>query len=146
MPQTVDASIPLAVSPPQGLGSGGLLPTLGQFATIQNSLNQNRLFQQTFAAKQRAGQIIAGAPDLETGIKALYADPNVSPFAPEIVSNIRQGMLAQTQQAGALQQQGTDALTGFLKAAPGAIANPQAFDAMANAYLASVNPQVRGHV
>lgn len=139
-----DPSISLGIKP---LGSSAAplpdpLSTAQKLIGIQNSLNQQKLFNQTFSARQKAGQILAGAPDLETGLKSLYADPLTAPFAPEIVSSVRQGMLAQTQQMGEIQKQGLEGFGGFMKALPGAIANPASFDKLAAAYKANLSPQV----
>lgn len=143
-----DPTISLGIKPAGSKENplGNPLELAGRFATIQNQLNQNKLFQQTFSARQKAGQILATSPDLETGLKNLYADPLTAPFAPEIVSSVRQGMLAQTQQYGELQTQALKGFDSFMKAAPGAIANPQSFDKLTDAYLATLSPQVREQV
>jgi hypothetical protein len=81
----VDPQISLGVKVPDALG------TIGNYAEIQNKLNQNKLFQQTFAARQRAGEILASAPDMESGLEQLYKDPVTAPFAGETVNQVRAG-------------------------------------------------------
>lgn len=81
----IDPSISLGVKVPDMLG------TIKSYADVQNTLNQNKLFQQTFSARQRAGQILSQAPDMETGLAELYKDPVTAPFAGETVNQVRQG-------------------------------------------------------
>lgn len=85
----VDPEISLGLQPPN-FAAQNPLGMIGQFATIQNALNQNRLFQQTFAARQQAGQIMSAAPDTETGLQQLMQDPLTAPFAPGIIGQVRQ--------------------------------------------------------
>ncbi len=103
----LEPGISLKLAPPQG---GNPLAQIEGWADIRNKQNQSKLFDQTFRAKQKAGQILAHSEDLETGLQGLYNDPDVAPFAGEIVSSIRQGMLAQTQLQG---EQQTQAISGF---------------------------------
>lgn len=145
----IDPTISLGIKP---AGAGGLgmtgdpLDTIGKFATIQNSMNQNRLFQQTFAARQKAGQIIAQAPDLETGLDALYKDPVTAPFAGEVANSIRQGQQTLTQIQGAQQEQSQSALAGWMKTLPAAIADPSQLGALTKAQLSTMSPQARARV
>lgn len=145
----LDPSLSLAVQYPQSSGTAGGLALVGQFANIQNSLNQNRLFQQTFAARQRAGQILAAAPDIETGISQLSQDPLVAPFAGTIISPLREAQMFQAQYQGAMQ---TQSLEGQKAAAPqvlsGLLSNPTlaGYTAGRSAALVGLNPAVQGRV
>src|SRR6266436_8931428 len=76
------------------------LAVVGQFAHIQNALNQNQLFQQTFRARQALGPLAQQATDPQTGktdwekFGSLVAThPETSFMAPEILNNIAQKKL-----------------------------------------------------
>lgn len=140
----LDPSISLDVKPPATPANP--LTTIGEYAGIQNQLNQNRLFQQTFAAKQKAGQIIAASPDLESAFTNLAKDPQVAPFAGQIINDYRQGMLAQTQQLGELQTQATTGMDAFRKLLPSMVTNPGGWQSTANSVLSTLSPQVQGQV
>lgn len=88
MPQTVDTSMygNLAVPKPPNP-----LDTLSTAAGTINAMNQNRLFGQTFAARQAIGQAYQAATDPNTGIldanklNALVANnPRAAFMAPEV--------------------------------------------------------------
>ena len=120
----VDPSVSLGLKFPDPASQPNALDTVGKFATIQNNLNQNKLFQQTFAARQQAGHIMATAPDLETGLSNLYKDPQVAPFAGEMVGQIRQGMLAGVQYQGEVQKQATSGYDAVIQGLPAMLASP----------------------
>jgi hypothetical protein len=86
----LDPTISLGAKVPDSVANDNPLGTISNFANIQNQLNQNRMFQQTFAARKRAGEIISSAPDADTAVKNLQADQSVSAFYPEILNNMRQ--------------------------------------------------------
>lgn len=137
----IDPTISLHAAAP---ANANPLAFIGQYAAIQNALNQNRLFQQTFAARQRAGALLSQAPDMETGLKALQTDPLTAPFAPEIANSIRQYELTNTQIAGEQQKQGTDVFNTFLKGMPEIARDPSTFGAVAQSALSlAQNPQAR---
>lgn len=137
-----DPAISLHVNGSQG-GNG--LGSLSDFADIQNKLNQNRLFQQSWQAKIKAGQILSQAPNLETGMASLYQDPTVAPFAGDIVSSIRQGMLAQVQAQGEVQHQAMDGFDAARKGLAAVAVNPttDTWDAMTQPVLQNLSPQAR---
>jgi hypothetical protein len=126
--------------PPNPLG------TVGAFAQIQNQLNQNRLFQQTFAAKQQAGQIISSAPDLETGLTNLYKNPSTAAFAPEIVNNVRQSQLTLTQMQGIQQTQANTGLELLMKSIASTAGNPSMLPSAIQRGMATLPPGVRDQV
>ena len=103
------------VAPMQGPNLG----MLGQFAVIQNQLNQNRLFQQTFAARQRWGDILAASPDMDTALQNGLHDPVAAPFMPQIANMVRQTDLTMLQMQGEQMKQaktGLEAIPGILRA------------------------------
>src|SRR5271170_5936086 len=95
--------------PPPQQGQGGLLggmnplQAVGSIVGIQNAMNQNRMFQQQFQAKQAIGEIIATAPDLETGLQRAAQSP-YGAWAPDIINSYRQATLTQQQLANAQQE------------------------------------------
>lgn len=145
----LDPSLSLDLTPINQTQGGGLASSLGlvgQFAQIQNSLNQNKMFNQTFAARQKAGQIIAASPDLNTAFQNLTQDPEVAPFAGTIINEYRQGMLAQTQQQGEQQTQAQNGLQAVLKSIPGAVSSPSMLGALVTSQLGALSPQARARV
>lgn len=130
---------------PQGFLSGNPVSTIAGFAQVQNALNQNRLFQQTFAARQQAGSILAAAPDLETGLQQLYQNPLTAPFAGEVANSIRAGQQTLTQIQGEQQHQAQSGMEAVFKALPGLYSNPtnQQWQSSMNAALAPLSPVAR---
>lgn len=120
--------------------------TMGKWAEIQNQRNQNTLFQQTFAARQRSGDILANSPDTETAIKALLADPITAPFAGETINTLRQAQLSLVQMQGEVQKQSQSGLEGFYKSMPAILAHPDQFDTITKAELATLSPMARQQV
>lgn len=122
------------------------LGTIAQFAETQNALNQNRLFQQTFAARQRMGQILSTASDPEAAWKSIMSDPQAAPFAGEAYNYYREAQLATVQMQGEVQKQGASALDSFSKNLPLLLADPSQFDNVAKAALANTPEQARPNV
>lgn len=147
----VDPEISLAPLQPgwgQPLGGGGqnFLGAIGTYADIQNRLNQNRLFQQTFAARQRAGEIMAGSSDTESAIKNLMADPLVAPFAGETINYLRESNLALIQAQGAQQTQAREGYDAVIKSLPTVMADPSRWDSVVSANLVTLSPSARARV
>lgn len=140
MPIDPEISLHAAAPPP---ANGLSIDTIGKFAEVQNTLNQNRLFQQTFAARQRAGQIMAGAPDTETGLEAIQHDPLASAFAPELVNLARENQLALIRYQGEVQTQATNGLDAVIKSLPAVMADPSQWGAIVSARLATLSPAAR---
>jgi hypothetical protein len=151
----LDPGISLGVKVPDA-NANNPLGTLATFAGIQNQLNTNRLFQQTFAARQRAGQILSQSPDLEQGLEQLYRDPVTAPFAAETANAVRQGQqtFADIQRlravtAGEQQKQATDGLQAAVAhGLPAIIDNPtdQTWDNTMSAQLKVLSPSARAAV
>lgn len=141
----LDPNIPLAAHAPAGANPLGMV---GQFAQIQNQLNTARLFRQTFAARQMAGQILAGADpnDPEAGIRALMSNPQTAPFAGEIINNIRGAQATLLSMQGEQQKQAQSGLEGFMKMLPGVMADPSQFNALAQANMATLSPTAQARV
>lgn len=141
----IDASIPLqAASAKPGAG----LDQMSGWADLQTKMTAAKTAQQTYAARVKAGQILSSSPDLETGMTRLFADPTVAPFAGEITSSIRQGMLAQTQQAGAQQEQALGAWDAVKKGLPALAGSPDSatWKSVTAPVLAGMSPSARAQV
>lgn len=134
----VDPEISLHVGQPQATSSDPL-ESIARFAGIQNALNQNRLFQQTYAARQRSGQILASSPDTETAIRNLLADPVAAPFAGETIAALRQGALSLQQLQGEQQSQAISGLGAMYKALPLVLAGGD-FDKVMQSQLSALSP------
>lgn len=121
------------------------LDTMASFADLQTKMTQAKTLAQTYQARVKAGQILAASPDLETGLGNLYKDPTVAPFAGEITNSIRQGMLAQTQQAGEIQKQSESGLSTVMKALPALAGSPDdaTWRSITNPALATMSPTAR---
>ena len=118
----IDPQISLGVTPIAPPANP--LGAIGGYADLQDKLNQLTLFRQTFAARQKAGQILASAPDMETGLQGLMKDPLTAPFSGEIINQARQGMLAQVQLQGEQQKQATDGLGAIIKGMSVGVSSP----------------------
>lgn len=149
-PFQVDASIPLsgsmtakAPAPPPPVGG---LEALGSIADTMGKMNQLRLFQQTFHAKQKMGQILSTAPDTESGWETIMRDPEVAPFAGEALGQWRAAQLAFTQQQGEQQKQAQDAYRGFVLSLPRLLQDPGQWNSAVTGALATTPEAVRGRV
>ncbi len=144
----IDPNISLAAG--RGVGAAPEVPNalgmVGQFANIQNALNQNALFQQTFAARQIAGEIMAAAPDLETGLLQIQRNPATAAFAQQIASGVRQTQLTLTQLEGEQQKQAQSGLEGFMKSLPAIAADPSQWSSVVKANLATLSPTAQSRV
>lgn len=130
-------NIPLAVKVPQAqAAASNPFQALGTLALVQNQLNQARLFQQTFQAKAIAGGILAQAPNLDAGVEALFANPQVMAFAPEIPNIVRQTQMTETQIAGARQTQALTATAALQKSLAMTYNNPEALPEVLAANMA----------
>src|SRR5215469_13246768 len=143
----IDPDISLAAGRlPGGVQAPALanpLGLVGQYAETAQRLQQLNLFNQTLQARQRAGEIIAGSPDLETGIHSALQDPLVAGFAGDTLNAYRQSLLAVTQQQREQQTMSTSGFQGLLQGLTAAYNNPEGFNSIANAYLAQLSPTAR---
>jgi hypothetical protein len=140
----IDPTIPLGIKP---VGQADPFNMIAQWAQIQNAVNQNRLFQQTFAARQMAGQILSNAPDLETGLQSLMTNPVTAPFAAETINAVRQGQATMVQLQGQVQTQAKEGLDGFVKMLGPVYADPteDTWNNTADAILSTLSPLARQH-
>lgn len=135
---------PLGVTGPAAPAAGSNpLSMVDSFADVAGKMNQLKLFNQTYAARQRAGQIMATAPDVATGLDLMQKDPQVAAFAPEIAATTAGTLNVLTQQRGQIQSQGNDAFTNVIKGLPAVLEDPSQWAALTQSTLALANPQIR---
>lgn len=145
----VDPTISLGIQtpqPPAASGPGSPLGMLNTFSEIQARQNQNLNFQQTFAAKQRAGQIMSASPDLESGFGAMLKDPLVAPFAGSIINEVRQSQKTLLDIQGEQQTQASSGLAAVMKAIPGAIGDPSMLPALISSQMKTLSPTAQARV
>lgn len=123
--------------------ANALAPILnvGKLAEIQNTINQNRLFQQTFHARQLAGQIMASAPSLEAGWTAIERNPETAAFAGEIALQGGQAQQLLTQIHGAQQEQNLSALGFIFKGLGPVLNNPSSWKDTIDTYTSVLPPE-----
>lgn len=148
----IDPTISLAagqgLQAPQSILSGvNPADSMLRFAQVQNALNQNRLFQQEFGAKQVAGEIISSAPDMATAQQRLLGDPRTAAFAGSIINTMRQldltnAQIAQTQAqtVKTSSEVSASALGQFLKMMPTIYNDPNQWAPSAKAVLSTIPP------
>lgn len=117
--------------------------TMEKMANVRQLMNQNAIFQQTFQAKQRAGQIMATAPSVEEGLKRLQADPLTASFAPELMNSYRQLDLTNTQVQGAQQEMYRSGFHELMKAMPSAYTDMASFQKNLALRLGTLSPMTQ---
>lgn len=144
--------VALGIQGPYGGGAVGQSPLemFGQVARIQNELNQNRLFQMEMAGRQRYGEIVANAPDLETGLNTALRDPIAGAFAANLSANLRQAQLAMTQMHGEIQRQATSGWDAVGQVMPAIMNDPnmtrERAQGLIDAKLGLLSPEARARV
>ncbi len=137
----LDPTISLGVQVPSGApGGGNPAGAASSWMDVISKMNQNQLFQQTFQAKQQAGQIISSAPDMETGLQNLFKNPSTAAFAPAIVNDIKAQQLSMSKMG---MEMGQSVLQGALKMMVGAYDQPELLPALKDAALAAMPPEVK---
>lgn len=103
MPDSVGVSVAPYATLGQSSGSN-LLGPVGQVVGIQNAMNQNLLFQQTYRARQAMGVLAQQAVDPETGQMdynkygtLISQHPETAWMAPEVLNELAQKQLIQTE-------------------------------------------------
>lgn len=155
MPVNPEIMLTKPPAPPQ-LNPVTAIETLQGFMSLQGSMNQLKVFQRDFAARQKAGQIIANAPDLESALKTMMQDADVAPNAVEIINQYRQMQntmadidLKQTETSGKKQEVFNSALEHSMKLVmPNLFANPtpKTWENGIAGALAGVSPLVKDDV
>ena len=126
----VDPSISLDVTggssgpmQPGNSASANPLAAASSYAGIAQQMNQLKLFNATMAARQKAGQIMASAPDAATGQSLLSQDPEVTKYLPELPAQIGSGLNQLQQLRGQIQVQTGDAFNRVTSVLPAGLAD-----------------------
>ena len=152
MPGGVNPVVDTNLSPNYSPGAGQTNPLemVGQVAGIQNQLNQARAFQQTFAARQRLGEIAAGGAAAGMSeddiLHHAMGDPQVAGWGGDAVATLRQAALARQQLEGLKQEQSTSGLQVVLKSMGIAANDPNQLAPAIKAGLATLSPDARSRV
>ena len=145
-------------TPPQApAGMANPLAMAGQIMQMQQMQNQNKLFQQEFAAKQAIGQIMSAAPSIDEGLKQVTQSP-YSAFAGPAVAAYRGAEQAQsaialqnTQRQSILMEQYQKGAANVTAALLPAMADPaKMFDKQAaqalSIYPKEMQPTIKGYL
>lgn len=125
------------------LAAPNALDTLSVLAKTQNELNTAKMFQQSFAARKKFGQIMASAPDMDTGLATAMADPDVAGFAPELANTAATARNTIIGSMGQVQTQGQDSFSHVLKGLPAVIQDPSQWNGLKNSALELASPVIR---
>lgn len=143
MPIDPNISLQVTGGHPTEIKPMNALDMAGSLAGVQGKLNELKLFNQTFQARQVAGQILSSAPDMDTGIRELQQNPQTSAFAPEIAASAAATYSNLTAQRGEVQRQGQDAFHNFILGMPAVLQDPKAFKALTQSSLALASSSIR---
>lgn len=135
------------------MGGSSPLSTVGSAVDIANKIQQNQLlrnqaliFQQQFAAKQKMGQIMSQAPDIESGLAAAAKDPLAAPFAGEVMNSYREAALALQRLQGEQQTQSESGMQAVLKGIGAGMGDPSMLMPTIEAQLKTLSPTARARV
>lgn len=151
MPVDPSISTNIAVPKPPASLMADPFGTLSTFADIQNKQNTAKLFNYQMLANQEFGRIMAGAPDVETGLDAATKSQYGALLA-EPINAYRGAMLALTQQQGEVAKQTATPIAtvaqnlGVVAGAKDMATARRVFDQMSQAALAVATPQSKGIV
>lgn len=115
---TISLSAGQGLQQPTNALSGNPVSTMAGFAQIQNALNQNRLFQQTFEARSQIGDTIATSPDFATATQRIMANPQTAAFGGEYLRTNAEINRILTEQRGMVQTQTGSAMHNFIGSLP----------------------------
>ena len=142
MPIDPDISLDVAPRPGQASAANPLAAASGLLDTA-TKFQQLRQFNLQLQARQRAGEIISAAPDVQTGISQLFQDPLVSAYGGQTLRDYMNVQSGLTSQQGAVQAQATSGLSQLLHGLNGAVENPEGFNPILQTFLSTVSPQAR---
>jgi hypothetical protein len=131
---------PMEIQPGQGLAR------LGALVDVQQKMQETRMRGLELLGRQRAGEILAGAPDLKSGIDALSKDPLVGGFAGEVTSTMQSVQASMTSAAATEQQMVLSGLDAVLRGSFGALNDPSSFIPLVSAYAETLPPESRSAV
>lgn len=141
--QYFDPSIALGVQvpPPAPLG-GGALDLISSVAGAQKNLVEAQSAAATLAAHKTAGQLIAAAPDLQSGLQAVETNPLTAGFAQDIAQSLAATRQTLDAASGLELSQDTDAMTFLMKTLGANVTNPQGIPDAIRSGMALLPPSV----
>lgn len=141
----VDPGISLSVTggnrgpaDPAGMTVKNPFELAGQFLDTQKKMNEIKLFNETFAAKQKLGAIMAEAPSIPAALEIAAKDPQVSAFVPDLAQTITSTLNIAQQYRGQVQSQTADAFTHAAALLPGLAVDPAAAKASMASWLNNI--------
>jgi hypothetical protein len=127
-PFNPDPSIPLqagaGLAQPTNPLAGNPVGMMQGFAQVQNLLNQNRLFQQTFQARQRLGEIMATSDTIDEAMQRASQDPIAGPFATQQALAVKQLDQATLAMQGQRMEQAKSGMQAVVQGLAGVYNNP----------------------
>lgn len=87
----VDPNISLGVQTPS------IASSLAPMLQMQGMMQQQQLFRNQMAARQKLGQILSAAPDINTGMAQAQQDPDIAAYGGEAMNLMRQQMQTNMQ-------------------------------------------------
>ncbi len=142
-----DPTVPMGIRPVES--TYGIESALGQASSLQDiqaKMLENQTRQLTLLARQKAGQIMNSAPDLQSGIDALLQDPLTSAFAPELAQTFQAIRASDVGVQRQLQEQATTGLGAVIRGAFPAITDPSTFLPTVEAWSSTLSPEARDRV
>lgn len=141
-----DPTVALGVRPPTAPTMENSLGQMTSLVDLQTKMQQNQMLRLQMLARQQAGEIMANAPSIEEGVKALAADPLTSAYAPEVASTMQTIWNSQVSTQGAQQEQATTGLGAVIKGLLPSLNDPSTFDANVATWAATLSPSARASV
>lgn len=146
----LDASIPMNVmggaKPPQAGHGLNPMETVQTVADTLTKLNQVKLFNAEFKARQKAGEILSSAPSFEEGIKLLQADPEIAPFAPKVAQDAMATQNSILESADKDMKLGLDAFHSALGGLSAVAYDPKQMATLKSVALTNAPPQIKARL
>lgn len=142
----LNESVALGIQPPTPTAASNPLTMLQGMTELQSRMNQIKLFNEQMLARQRAGEIMANAPDNDAAMATMSRDPQVAGYMPEMLNTLRQLDLTNAQLQGVRQGQGDTAIHAIMQTIPSAMTDLSSFDNMMKSRLSTLPASIRDQV
>lgn len=141
-----DPTVALGIRPPAAPTMENSLGQMTSIVDLQTKMQQNQMLKLQMLARQQAGEIMANAPSIEEGVKALNADPLTAGYVPEIASTMQSIWNSQVMTQGAQQEQATSGLGAVIKGLLPSLEDPSTFPANVSTWTSTLSPSARASV
>jgi len=125
------------------LPAGQGVARMGTLVDLQQKMQETRMKGLELLGRQRAGEILAAAPDLKSGIDALSKDPLVGGFATEVTSTMQAVEASMASTAATKQATALSGLDAVIKGSFAALNDPQTFVPLVEAFSTTLDPEAR---